>query len=819
MLVKYRIEIDGVMHDVPQDGLKNWDEIVCRYNRASFGSVTRSFTSEFEFVNGMYELMLELYKKDGINAKATIHLYTITNRWEWKESFVCPLDFTSASWDRYVFKISCVDSNLAALIKANKSTKFEFLVGEEIATSTPLDFDRIPMVESVNFEIIGESNDENAEMKFTFPNSSRMPAYLLNENILINGVVEFGDQEDSSDGFIVKAVKDVTLTVSGAIAFDRRAASNYDFRIGVYSSSDLTGDIITLASNYGWVSFLGDADTPQELPTKTNSGDPIMAPGGMAYVKSTDTIWVLWLKDETVIGDPYEWIDTGLSEDEFMRTLFLAENTVELKAGEYLYVRGSYNGQRPTINILKQEIKISWAAEGGEEVIETIAPKTLCKKLLDRMSMESLDIDVEFSDRDPRLANTYLMAAESIREIPNARIYSSFNEFTDWMSTVFGYTYYLGELRRGFAGICDFNGPIGYVTDTPDPESLRLIIDEARPNATLTKIYFHRMINAFVAFDEGIGRLCLKWPKFGRYHDSSFYNDLNNVARRDMLFRDNTSAYEINDKFEFVPYKGDLTKIRLDKQSVIFVHRSEIFNPDSEVRTLKNVRDVSYSVDSGCIYSAVTIGYDKKDYDGFNGRDEFNFSNSYSTGHDINEKTLSLISKYRADSYGIEFAVQKRSEKTTDGSSDNDIFFILATTNEDGKLVPDRSVKIENAISDKVFNGAFSPMACLKANAGMIGAQERNLHLDFASSTGNSDIVIDGVSMSDNFDLGEPYITCGQVSFTTDDIDDIVQVNQLVEFENGGIFYRGYISEASFKYAVNEAVDYTLLVKDFELCF
>ena len=817
MLVKYCIEIDGVMHDVPQDGLKNWDEIICRYNRASFGSVSRAFSSAFEFVNGMYELMLDLYKRDGINAKATIHLYTITNRWEWEESFVSPLDFTTASWDKYIFYVNCVDSNLAALIKANKSTKFEFLVGDEVPTSAPLEFDRIPMVESVEFQVMGDSNDEDASMKVFAPGRTeelrRARAYALSPNININGVLDYEDQSGDNDGFIAKAIKDVKVTVSGGIAIDlKNSQKNTSFSILIYHKHDQgsTGILVLGSKNDGIQTYDGDFATPSELPTAIDHGK------GVAYVQNTDSIW-----EGGHQNGLYVWEDTGRSYDDYMYDTHPSSVTVEMKAGDTLWIglSGRNFGFQESGDVwailLKQEIKISWAAEGKPETIDTITPKKLCKKLLDRMCMGSMDIDVQFSDHDPRLANTYLMAAESIRDIPQARIYSSFNEFTDFMSTVFGYTFYLGPLRRGFANICNFIG------NTPDHVDKDDILDEPLPNANLFGVYFHKKKQSFLVWDMANAVYYRKWPGGQLRKGSSWYNDRFGYARKDVLFRNESTGtvYELDRNYDFIAFNDDLPQYNVDKQSVIFVHRSEIFNANAEVRKIKHAKEVNYSVDDGCIYSSVTIGYDKKDYEGFNGRDEFNFNNTYSTGHDVNEKSLSLISKYRADCYGIEFAVQKRAEKTTDSSSDNDIFFILTTTDEDGKLVPDRSMKIENAISDKVFNGAFSPMACLKANAGMIGVQENNLHLEYASSTGNSSIVIDGVSMTDSFDLGEPYMSCGIVSFTTDDVDDIADVNQLVEFENGGIKYRGFVESAEFKYAVDEAVEYTLLVKDFEICF
>ena len=61
MLTKYYIEIDGVKAEMPRGCLKNWDEIKCVYKRSDFSGVTRSFTTQFEFVGEMYDKLMASY--------------------------------------------------------------------------------------------------------------------------------------------------------------------------------------------------------------------------------------------------------------------------------------------------------------------------------------------------------------------------------------------------------------------------------------------------------------------------------------------------------------------------------------------------------------------------------------------------------------------------------------------------------------------------------------------------------------------------------------------------------------------------------------
>ena len=710
MLTKYYLEIDGTKTEIPTRCIKNWDEVMCAYKRADYSGVTRSFTSQFEFVHEAYDMLMALYLRDGFNAVAILSLYTITDRWEWEKRFEAPVDFSSITWDNYVLKVNCIDNSLAAFIKANKGTKYEFVVGKDIQTSTPLDYDRIPMVESLGYQVLGESSDDSGKIKVTAPTYKLTPPWvgLVDESVAVNGsMAAYGDQDGSEGSHILEVGKDVTLHVKSGMAFDMvDGYQDISVSFDLYrTAADGTNTkLCNLGLKSVYVQYYGEKDDPSKLPGITG-----LNPGSSAFVKSTGTIW------EIQAGpNDFVWVDTGKTFDEYMYEYDVKEYDVKVFAGDKVWIGVQMEpfgvvGAPDTlwINILAQTIEITWSGMGGNETIDTIAPKTLCEKILEKVCMGKLSVNAEFSEYDSRFANTYLLAAESVRAIPGAKVYSSFNEFTDWMQTVFGYTYYLGE--------------------------------------------------------------CVKNPSTG-----------------------------------------------VDNQTIFFVHRSEIFKHDASVIRIANVRDVSYSVDVSHIYSSVTVGYEKQDYESFNGRDEFNFNNTYSTGHNVIEKNLSLISKYRADSYGIEFAVQERGQDTTDNESDDDVFFVLAKY-ENSVLRPDRSAKINNTISDMVFNGAFSPMACLSANAGYICMQAKELHLAFASSEGNSTIEIDGVPMTSDIEISNPLATCGVIEFTTDDVDEPVDANSLIEIESGGITYRGFLDYATFTYAKNEAAEYKLIVKDIEL--
>ena len=80
MISRLKIYIGDKANLVPSECVKNWDEVACTLERKDYSGVTRSFTSQFEFVGSVKELLLSLYEADGFNAKAEIAVETICIR-------------------------------------------------------------------------------------------------------------------------------------------------------------------------------------------------------------------------------------------------------------------------------------------------------------------------------------------------------------------------------------------------------------------------------------------------------------------------------------------------------------------------------------------------------------------------------------------------------------------------------------------------------------------------------------------------------------------------------------------------------------------
>lgn len=864
MLTKYYIEIDGVKAEVPKGCLKNWDEIKCVYKRSDFSGVTRSFTTQFEFVGEMYDRLMALYLRDGVNARAVISLYTITNEWAWEEQFTCDLDFSSIEWDNYIVKMNCIDDSLAAAIKAKKSTKFEFVVGQDIPVANRLLFDRITMRNSCVHEIMGDETASNSNKVLLYPaNLKRLPTNLIGDGETYeNSPILFQDQNDDSGACfleVVNTAKDVEIDIeirvsspesflaiinSAKIYLMSFNKTNKDYNANTYTN---LGELLNYTSNSeSERTYLGLFPTFDALkrryPTPPNNSWALVGEkwetAKEAYISPIGNITPkVWESASPWTSHAYRGgpvVGRGCS-------LFVYQNKFNISnvstgtcfALFYeLSMSDKHAGSqfRQKSMALSSKIETRWESKAKTISIDALSPTAVLNSLMSKIVENSLNVDAHIKDTDSRIAKTYLFAAESVRNIPGAKFYTSFNDFCDWMETVFGYTYYLGERTKArFKRTQEYSleWPLGtsHLLHTPCPggHGSQVVIIEGTP-------YFAVLGNDYNA--DGSLNFYTKWDGSDAYNDPA-----TGKARLDTLFYDedyNQGRY-FDDTYTLQSYAGDVNKGACDSQTIYFVPRAEIFAGTKTVR-LPNIRELNFSINSGIAYSSLTIGYDKQEYEAECGRDEWNFSAQYTTGVDKFEKKLSLISKYRADCYGFEFLSQERAKDTKDNKSDNTVFFAYCAVkvkeeeaegsrgDDETEITQSTTLEIDRtgctiagALSSDVFNGEYAPYLCAKANAAYIAAAKCPMTLKFASFDGNTEVSIDGIKGNADLQLNEQLFTLGEVQFSSADVDTKLDVNALYEVHSNGITYRGFLKEVSFKYAKAETVKYKLIVKEIEL--
>lgn len=635
MYYKCELLTGGLSYSVTND-IKNWDEITATFKRGDYDGIVRSFSDKFEFVKGARTLLKNEYRNNYLNAGATIVISTRNNSWTWTERFRCALDFSTLSDNGYVLSMNAIDDSVASLIKAKKGTQYEYSV-DVLKESAPLYYDGLEMKNNVVMDIppnsqVGETTDIPASKAGTYT----IPLYAVNPEISKRNSVAVYDQASQYYDEDELLLENPSFLENISI-----------YSVNVHVSFDFFG---VFAASSGSAMFY------------------------FVAAKKGETMIHYFAKEITA--------STDISYD----------NTVEVPPGYALqmYVRLPAGSVFQIKNVaVKPTVK--WMSRIDPVELDVIKPSVLLNRLLKSMNGGKDGLEgVIVPSGEKRLDNAVLLAGESARKLPNARIYSSFTKFCQWMSAVYGYVY-------------DING-----------------------------------------------------------------------------------------------------------KTVTFRPRKDYFT-DLLVKRVEDFNGYQMNVNSSLIYSQVNVGYEKQDYDSVNGKDEFRFTNIYNTGTTMTDNRLELVSPYRADAYGIEFLTQKIGEDTTDNETDNNVFFVCARSNGENYIL-DRADAVEGVISPStMFNAMYSPTSMISANeaylAGFIAS------LQYASSEGNTSVVINGEAENRDMELSGGLFNVNELEIETSDIDLPESLNGYVEFEHHGEVRRGYIQSVDYHYTKTASAKLKLVEK------
>lgn len=639
------LSIGGEVSDVTDD-IRNWEEIEASFKRDGYGGVVRSFTSKFGFVGKARDALLDEFGRNYLRASASIILSTRGDGWDYEERFSCSLDFTTVEDDGATLYMNAVDNGVAAMIKAKKGTEYEYAVSE-IRESEQLSYDGMEMSETAVWQPVSNTDSGQEADKVGISVSSdtlgtTMPLYITESDIAVGGSLSVNDT-GFGGGHMIEALRD--------------CSANIEVDITAFVNTDtVEGHNV---SGFRFVMYRQEADMSHSQSVKiidfrASSSSP-------EETRKTDTFTLDLKKGEQL---------------SCVLDLFGGDNTDPISY-TYSFLSSSF-------------IKVSWRNRIVREMtIDLVRPVTLLNRLLKSMNggKEGITGEIEASSRTDK---AMLCAAESIRGIDGARMYSSFTKFCEWMEAVFGYVY------------------------------------------------------------------------------------------------------------------------GIDGQRVVFRKRSSFFRREV-TKHVYNYSEYGLSLSSDLIFSRVSAGYDRQDYDSVNGRDEFNFTSQYTTGALNTENSLSLVSPYRADSFGIEFLAEKRGQDTTDNESDKDMFFVGVSLSE-GRYVLDRSVEVSGVSSPStVFNAMFSPSSVIEANADYIAACTD--FLEFASSDGNPDAVIGGKAENRDIALGSPLFSVREVTFETSDTELPEDIGGMVTLHASSGDVSGYVKSADYAYTRRKSARYTLITE------
>jgi len=693
MLTRYTITIDGNETLVPEECLKNWESIQFSLKRTDYSGVMRSFSTQYEFCGDIAEMLFGEYLTKGFSAAATVAVYTITNNHTWEKQFEAPLDFSSLEYESGVLSINALDNTLAALIKSKKSQKYEFPVAD--LETYPVEIRRIELKSNAKFNFVYTDAEQTGVVNLRYNESQ--------SEIISQEYVEMYDRSDANSFFakIKQTGIDLTIQLRGTVrcpftqGYIHPGVALFPTPIAEMKLRTITEDPVSGGNVYKDISTVVNNDLLHKringvLQTTIVGGSKqnvyssveamkaaagYLYPGKFGVVGTNSDVNTAEYYENNVIWEwsGNQWVNRGVAKNYYQDRAIEVSTAIskdDLPVDAYVRMEITDNKY---MRFMYGSFNMLWV-DPVHAVFDCdcITPVSLINAIVHKFSPDTT-VTIA-ADGDGVLASTLVACGESLRRITGAKVYTTFQDFANWMEVVFGYTY--------------------------------------------------RIVG----------------------------NDLE------------------------------------------FVHRSDVFDA-SAVKTIGEVRDVAYKVQDVLIYASIDAGYAKKEYGQIDGRYEKNFTNYYE-GLSVTDNKLTLVSKYRADIYGIEFTARKSESETTDDKADEDVFIVKVSTGQ-GKYVYYTS-----------NNAAYAPEVCITNNGRFIAAMGNgeDVTLTMTSSDGNNELA--------DITVSDALFTVGEVDFSTYDMRLPDDPNGMLQFEHAGFLYKGFIGEAKANFGRVSGMDYTLIVKE-----
>jgi hypothetical protein len=392
----YRCEllVGGYVYPVTEH-IKNWDDITVSFKRNDYDGVVRSFTDKFEFVKGARQLLMDEYNRNYLNASANIVISTRNNSWTWTERFRCALNFSTLNDDGFVCTLNAIDDSVAALIKAKKGTEYEYSVNV-VKDSTPLLYDGLEMTNSVVMSIPPNDVDSDKLAIGMEENGFySLPLYVETSEIVRKGEIEVTDQMES---------------------------------------------------------FYNESDWIKEQPYffKNKSKEHLLARLKMLMLVSCNSTSEDQNNRFEITGSAKGQIPLVYFSFEFPKNTSSFFHHIEVDIpivlppsyGIQMYFHSQYGKSSVLVSEIREKPSLTWMSRRDAVYMDVVKPQVLLNRLLKSINggKEGLT-GVIVPSGDKRLDNALILAAESARHMPGAKIYSSFEKFSKWMSSVFGYAY------------------------------------------------------------------------------------------------------------------------------------------------------------------------------------------------------------------------------------------------------------------------------------------------------------------------------------------------------------------------------------------
>ena len=254
------------------------------------------------------------------------------------------------------------------------------------------------------------------------------------------------------------------------------------------------------------------------------------------------------------------------------------------------------------------------------------------------------------------------------------------------------------------------------------------------------------------------------------------------------------------------------------RNHILFKPRDQYFLKETTALELSGdeVSDLEIDAADDYAYTNVKIGYDKQDYESINGRAEANGTFEYTTGFlRREEKTLELISPYRADSIGIELLCREadNKSKSTDDSADNDIFFVALGGDGNSYATYKAQQITDKDTGVKMFNAPFNPYCLVQANRSLLGITTTRLRFAGTDMNRNASIGSENIYRDVVIATSDQLFRPVTYSFATGNFKDLPlpeKWNGLVKFTFDGVRRAGFIRKIMKNYSLETETEWQL---------
>lgn len=438
MLCKYYIKLgSSTIGDTADeclevsDCIKNLDSLKVSYTRNGLGGVVRKCGSEIEFTGKAYDAIVSYYSENYLQSCGVFAVFVADDRWRFSKLWDCPLDFATLQYDGYVATIGCVDNGVAAIIKANKKSKYEFPVSE-VAEAKRVKYDGVTTRRTAKMFMIGQDAKD----------------YSYDIDLGQGMIIPSGETYEEGDMYYDSGVES-----AGPGPFCQAWWPDIRFELEDFQSQKVTfheyaqGNSRQSISEMQMINWCIDngiyfAEALMDCNLNVNLYIHFKI-GGAGFVLATQNRIIKRFSSE----------DLAIS---FAADLYFNE-TIALTRGEKLVFVNTYIADNPDSGYVIHNYAV-WASntstfwidetesELNNKYWDCFRPKLLLQKLLDKI-FEQQDVYVRglVKRTDDVLNRTKIVAAETIRNISGAKVYTSFNEFEEFMDSVFGFVYTVTE--------------------------------------------------------------------------------------------------------------------------------------------------------------------------------------------------------------------------------------------------------------------------------------------------------------------------------------------------------------------------------------